>query len=570
MSASFRCIGGVDVDPAAISDFERLAEARGTVLDMFAREDYVAFHGHEPGPDWREATPDDIRAAAGGESPNIVFTSAPCKGFSGLLSAEKSASDKYQALNRLTLRGIWLMLESFADDLPEFVIFENVPRIATRGRHLLDQIVALLGHYGFATAETTHDCGELGGLAQSRKRFLLVARNRAKVPPFLYEPPRRPLRSVGEVLGAFPMPDDPAAGPMHRMRSLQFKTWVRLAFVEAGKDWRSLERLRVVDGKLADYLLAPEVDYHRGYLGVNEWAAPAGTVCGESRPSNGSFSVADPRLRSEFEYPVYGVVRWNEVGKTVTGKAAPGTGSHSIADPRYAEGPNGAHYNNVFRVVRWDGAAGALTAGSGPTAGGQAVADPRAIGGWQGTGKYGVTPWDSHSNLIIAGSTTGQGAFAVQDPRWKNGESATHTRNTLYGVVPWVAPSGAVTGGAKHDTGAFCVADRRVAVLPLPDAKVSCLIIAEDGTWHRPFTTLELAALQSLVDADEHLELHGASDSGWRERIGNAVPAQAAEAIASVMGHAILLARAGHTFELSATPVWVRPFSIAAAVEVPA
>ena len=47
------------------------------------------------------------------------------------------------------------------------------------------QIVDLLRAYGYAVAETTHDCGELGALAQSRKRFLLVARHIEKVPPFL-------------------------------------------------------------------------------------------------------------------------------------------------------------------------------------------------------------------------------------------------------------------------------------------------------------------------------------------------------------------------------------------------
>ncbi len=57
MQARFRCLGGVDVDPAAIKDFERLAGVPGTVLDMFTREQYIAFHGHEPPAGWREATP---------------------------------------------------------------------------------------------------------------------------------------------------------------------------------------------------------------------------------------------------------------------------------------------------------------------------------------------------------------------------------------------------------------------------------------------------------------------------------------------------------------------------------
>jgi hypothetical protein len=92
------------------------------------------------------------------------------------------------------------------------------------------------------------------------------------------------------------------------------------------------------------------------------------------------------------------------------------------------------------------------------------------------------------------------------------------------------------------------------------------VIRALDGTWHRPFTTLELAALQSLVDPEEYLELDGLSDSDWRERIGNAVPPDAAEAIAGVMGTTLLLAWSGETFVLSAAPIWVRPVAVALSV----
>ena len=259
VSAKSRCIGGIDVDAAGIRDFARLSGVAGTVLDMFDREQYIAFHGKEPPAGWCEATPKDIQRAAGNQRPHIVFLSAPCKGFSGLLSEGKSKLDKYQALNRLTLRGVFLMLEAFRDDLPELVIFENVPRIANRGRHLLDQIQSMLHHYGYATAETTHDCGEIGGLAQSRKRFLMVARHIEKVPHFLYEPMKHPLQSVGSVLGRMPVPGDGRGGVMHRIPSLQWKTWVRLAFVEAGSDWRSLNKLAIEDGALRDFLICPEM-----------------------------------------------------------------------------------------------------------------------------------------------------------------------------------------------------------------------------------------------------------------------------------------------------------------------
>ena len=557
LQARFRCLGGIDVDPAAMADFQRLAGVPGTVLDMFDREQYVAFHGTEPGPDWREATPADIQRAAGGERPHIVFLSAPCKGFSGLLSESKSRTAKYQALNRLTLRGVWLMLEAWADDPPELVLFENVPRLATRGRALLDQITAMLRSYGYATAETTHDCGELGGLAQSRKRFLLVARHLEKVPPLLYEPERRPLRAVGDVLGRMLLPGDLRAGPMHRVPALQWKTWVRLAFVEAGSDWRSLNRLAVEGGSLRDYLIVPTM--FRGGLGVRRWDEATGAVAGESLPLNGAHSVADPRgPAAAAQFQQYGVRRWDATSGAVTGQSAPGGGTHSVADPRC---PSVKH-NNCFRIVRWTGSAGTVTGGTGPSAGGQGVADPRPAG--ELFGKYAVTDWAEPAGTVIAGSTTGQGAFAVADPRSGMEPSReAYLTGGHYGVVPWSSPSGAVSAAACHDNGRWSVADPR---MPAATDNLVAIIRAEDGTWHRPFTTLELAALQSLVDPEEQLELDGLSDQAWRERIGNAVPSDAAQAIASEMGRTLLLAWSGETFSLSMAPVWVRQVAVGLSV----
>ncbi len=529
MEARFRCLGGIDSDPAAIRDFERLTGAPGTVLDLFSREQYQAFHGHEPPADWRETTPEDIRRAAGGERPHIVFTSAPCKGFSGLLPQKSARTAKYQALNGLTMRGVWLTLEAWADDPPEFILFENVPRIQSRGRHLLDEISAMLRAYGYAVAETTHDCGELGGLAQRRKRFLLVARHEEKVPPFLYEPDARPLQAIGDVLGRMPLPGDPAAGAMHRMPRLQWRTWVRLAFVEAGKDWRSLERLRVRNGVLADYVILPEIKYRNGFLGVGRWDETAGTVTGTARPGCGAYSVADPRWCGH-EYGQYGVRRWGEISGVVSSQSAVGGGRYAVADPRPS---------------------------------------PHAYGG-----KYLVVPWDNQAGTVIGGSTTGQGAFAVADPRTGMHSSRQHYRTGgQYGVMPWTAQSGAVTGSAGHDSGRWSVADPRLAdgdaaPMPEPNDRLVAVIVAEDNTWHRPFTTLELAALQGLVDPEEHLELAGLSDSAWRERIGNAVPPPAAAAIASVMGQTLLLAWSGETFVLSAAPIWVRPLALAVAADV--
>ncbi len=528
MVAKPRCIGSVDVDAAANRDFKRLVGVEATTLDLFSLEQYTAFHGHMPPAGWKEATPEDIRRAAGYEFPHIVFLSAPCKGFSGLLNEIRSKTDKYQALNGLTLRGMWLTLEAFKDGLPELIVFENVPRIANRGRYLLDQIGALLRAYGYAVAETTHDCGELGGLAQSRKRFLLVARHMEKVPPFLYEPPKKRLQAVGAVLDRMPLPGDPAGGPMHRVPRLQWKTWVRLAFVEAGSDWRSLNRLAVEDGFLRDYLIVPE--RRTGAFGVRHWDESSGTVQGESLPSNGAFSIADPRPPAgTLEYSQYGVMRMGDTSGAVINVKSPGQGTFSVADPRH-RGP--AKHSNEFRIVSFNRAALAVTSAHGS---GQCVADPRPNGIPQ--------PGDHY-------------------------QSGGH-----YGVRRWADTSGAVASAACHDNGFWSVADPRAdhfvesaKMVPAATDKLVAVIRSIDGTWHRPFTTLELAALQSIIEPEEYLELDGLNDSDWRERIGNAVPPAAAEAIASTMYQTLLLAWSGETFLLSSTPIWVRPAAVALSV----
>ncbi|ELM5333927.1 DNA cytosine methyltransferase [Pseudomonas aeruginosa] len=598
VEAEWVCLGGIDVDPAGLRDFERLAGVPGTLLDLFTRDQYIRFHGTEPPAGWREATPEDIRRAAGGRRPDAVFISSPCKGASGLLSEKMSLTPKYQALNELTLRCIWLMGEAWADDPVPLIVFENVPRLASRGRHLLDQINSLLGGFGYAVAETTHDCGELGGLAQSRKRFLLVARHVEKVPPFLYEPEKKSLRAVGDILGRMPLPGDiDAAGPMHRVPSLQWKTWVRLALVRAGSDWRSLNDLAVEDGYLRDLIIVPE--YHRGVLGVNHWGDSCGVVAGASRPMNGRFSVADPRAPANaLQYQQYGVRRWTDTSGAIIGVKSPGQGTYSVADPRgqsfgkypvtdwdgpsgtviaastTGQGafavadprPGGVRHNNVFRVVSMGSHAGTVTGGHSPSSGGQAVADPRYHNWHPGASsrKLHVGEWGSATGTVTGSQQVASGALSIADPRvLDRTKGDAYLTGGHYGVVGFDQSAGAVSASARHDNGRWSVADPR---MPAANDRLTCIIQSLDGTWHRPFTTLELAALQSLVDPEEQLVLDGLSDSDWRERIGNAVPPAAAEAIAGVMGTTLLLAEVGETFMLSNTPIWVRPVAVALSV----
>lgn len=550
--ARFRTLGGIDSDPDACRDFETITGEKATCLDLFAREDYIAFHGHEPPEDWREAMPSDIRRATGGVGPDVVFTSPPCKGFSGLLPAASAATEKYQALSRLTVRGIALVLGAWADDLPGLILLENVPRITSRGKDLLTEIKTLLVMAGYRLDETTHDLGEVGGLSQHRRRYLLVARHPAKVPAPLYVPPKRKVRAIGDALGPMPLPDTASAGPLHRLPRLQWLTWVRLALIPAGGDWRDLQRIQP-----EAYCIQPDRAPYSNIYRVNAWDESFGAVT-----SGKDQAICDPRLGHEPRKGVYRIARWNEPSTTIIGAASVrgSNGVAAVADPRLSHTPREGSY----KVTDWAEPGNTVTgqAGVGVSNGLQAVADPRLSKDPERPGSYGVLAWDEAAPTVRGVSRIVNSPSAIADPRL----TTEHGKNFagspgLYGVMDWEAPAGAVVGSAavSSSNAPAAVADPR-----LPELKESgaWIIIAEDGTWHRPLTTLELAVLQGFpttVADGMPLVLAGKSQAKWRERIGNAVPVPAAEAIATTMLRTLIAARANLLiFNVYATVVWVR------------
>jgi site-specific DNA-cytosine methylase len=591
LEGRFRTLCGVDVDPGACEAFERLTGAPAARLDLFSREDYTAFHGKEPPEGWREALPADLLASAGGEHPDVVFLSPPCKGFSGLLPAKSAGSHRYQALNRLTVRGLWLTLEAFEAELPRLVLLENVPRITSRGKDLLRQLKGLLSSYGYVFHEGSHCCGELGGLGQRRKRYLLIARHPGRMPSFVYQPPKQRLKSIGEVLGPLPLPDAPELGPLHRLPRLKWRTWVRLALIPAGGDWRDLEKAA---GKYAiEHVPRP------GAYEVSPWDEPAKTISGAKGigVSNGVTAVQDPRLGHAPRRGVFRVAPWEEPATAVVGSAA-ARGSNGVAavqDPRVGAG--GPKFNHAFRVTPFDEPAGAVAGGTSPSSGGTCIADPRlwdwanrpglmGVLSWEEPAQpitasaspsgsncpaavadpraagwfpraYQVSEWKKPAGTVTSGTTPSAGGIVVPDPRL-----GCAPRNGSYGVGSWEEPAAAVIGASDVHAGAAAVADPRI---PADDERPDPppLIIAPDGTWHRPLTTLELAVLQSfpvrLPDGSPFV-LPGSSDSKWREWIGNAVPPDAAEAIARQVLRA-LIASEHDGFELSCSPIWVAPLT---------
>ncbi len=462
--AGFRGLGALDFNAAACRDLERLTGESAHVEDIGAMETPAAL------------------AALCPESPDVVFASPPCKGFSGCLPEANARLDKYQRLNSLAFHGLWLALEAWRRR-PRLILLENVPRIQSRGREWLARLVGLLQKYGYAVDTSVHDCGEIGGLAQRRKRFLLVARHMPQVESFLRLPSEKRVRSIGEVLGELPVPapGSTAGGAMHTLPRLSALNWVRLALIPAGKDWRAIP---------AAVRLADRKGRPNGPYGVEPWECSSHAVLGHTTSRDTWGSVSDPRVRCKRREGGHGVRPWDGQSAAVIGHPSIDNFPAQIADPRIDYQPH--------------------------------------------RGCIGVAKWESPSGTIKGAHNVSNATGSLADPRTVD---ASHR-------VEASADPHAILG--DH--------------LDLASKKPRhVVIVAADGSWHRPMTTLELAALQGFPTTlnGEPLVLDGKNHGDWRERIGNAVPPPAAFAIAQECA-ATLAAAASGTWTLGENPIWVR------------
>lgn len=510
----FKVLCSIDNDPVACRNHDQICgEKTSVVMDLFKRWQYKAWHGHEPPETWRETTPWDIWQAFKEQVPFFLFLSPPCKGLSGLLPSDKAASAQYQALNFLTVHGLEMALQAcleYGGAIPAVIQLENVPRITSRGEPLLKQILKMLKKYGYeVSVRSDHNLGTIGGLGQNRVRFLLKARDPKQIPNVIYYPEAKPMKSIGEVLGPLPAPGDTVAGgPMNRLQQLQWKTWMRLALILAGGDWRDLNK---VDWKNLRIAHEPR----RGAYEVADWNEPSRAVTSTAGPgrSNGVAAVSDPRLHinSEGKTNILRIQSVDEQSSCITGAAGPYQGGASIADPALKESPS--RHPAAYRVVRVDEVAPCVT-----------------------------------------GTRFGSGAIAIADPSLK-----CSPRADSYGVQHWDQPAKTVIGSADIHASAAAVADPRI---PKDNEQGVWVIIAQDGTWHRPLTTYELAMLQNFpthLPDGRPFQLEGCNDAKAREYIGNAVPPGAEEAMGNVILMAAAEAEAGISFQLSWNPVWVAP-----------
>jgi site-specific DNA-cytosine methylase len=631
--ASFDVLGSVDIDRQACRDFEMLVGAPTLCGDIATMQ------------------PGELRQEFGQASPDMVLLSPPCVGFSALLPKKRAELEHYQALNRLVLQGVNLVLTTWT---PRVIFLENVPRILSRGAELLMQVRQVLMAHGYAWAEGIHDCGEVGGLGQHRRRYFLVARHRASMSQFVYVPPKQPLLSCGDVLRLLPVPAlSEGGGPMHTLPKISFLNQARLAMIPPGGDWRDLpgvlpegsprrskhRRHLVVDwhvpaptiggsGSNGATAVADPLGY-RGYLGVLNADEPAGTVTAGAAVARGAFAIAENRLAlgrtaqgsqnfkgspglfgvQPWEEPAkavtgnatvsgsntpgavadprafkggYGVLDWQETAGTVSAEAYPSTGRFTVSDPRAFHGSYG--------VLDWENPAGTVSAGAGCSTGTFSVADPRVDDVMAALEQdepaaatpspisnprcgeywcnYRVLRWDQTAKTVASASRPGSGAQAVADLRIDLDEIVPNRPQWAgtYGVLHWSEAADVIAGNLRHDNGRGSVADPRLArvlaMLPANPARRprgTVLIISPDGTWHRPLTTLELAALQGFpVElGGRPLIFDGKSHSRWRQTIGNAIPPPSAEKVCEQILEA-LVASDDDTFRLSSNEIWVR------------
>lgn len=320
--AGFEHGGAVDIDDDANADFHTLTGDRATYGDIARMEPE----------DFRQICPD---------TPDVAFMSTPCKGYSGCLPEYKAQTQHYQDLNNLATRSVFLTVEAWRRP-PPLLLFEMVPRIRTRGPEHLAQIKGLLHRKGYAVEETVHDLGVLGGLAQHRLRFLLVARHMEQVPVYLRVPVSRRVLGIGEVLAKLPcpVPGVKPIGRMHELPMLSPLNWLRLALILAGKDWRSLpELVRLVE----------RGGRPNGPYGVQAWVEPSRAVLGHSNVSETWAAVADVRVQTVRREGGHMVKGWEQPSSPVIGHPKIHNFPAAVADIRLGCEPR----NDAYGVAHW-------------------------------------------------------------------------------------------------------------------------------------------------------------------------------------------------------------------------
>jgi site-specific DNA-cytosine methylase len=197
-----------------------------------------------------------------------------------------------------------------------------------------------------------------------------------------------------------------------------------------------------VPGSIADPRVQLEHSPHNDSFGVSAWKDPAATVRGASSIRTSKSAVADPRVPTTDTSQIHevvksedsarrngslGVLDWTEPSKTVTGESYPSNGSASVADPRLGTGQGPGGHNNKMAVADWNEPAPTVIGATRPGGGAASVAEPvdlrlqfkvgRAHRHFETSGMYGVLSWEEAAWTITGSASVDNGRFAIADPR---------------------------------------------------------------------------------------------------------------------------------------------------------
>lgn len=333
-------------------------------------------------------------------------------------------------------------------------------------------------------------------------------------------------------------------------------------------------------------------------LGVLAVDDASGAVTGRASATTGRFSIADPRPidlvpqagNRRMHFGKYSLARWDGSTRTVITASRVGSGALAVAQPIDL---TATAFRDGYGVLRPDQEAGTVTANARVHTGAFSIAAPAPNPidllprkGCFDAG-YAVLSPDQPSRTIAATADVGCGAYAyaAQVP-----DVAARPALPQYVILTYEQTRAIVDGEVPIP---FAVIDPERPEEPLAIVEsldkapfrweehvvervskkgkvtrktvrkkvvVALVLISRDGTWHRPLTTLELAALQGLrwTHRDGKPLDFGNGRTCDREIIGNMVPPPVARAMARQLLLSLLVAdTVGFALGDAGTPIWV-------------